>query len=58
MDYKKKDITSIFNHFCETYNIKSSDITNSKNKTLYKHFNHFCDSIKPYLNKIEKDKKI
>ena len=38
MDYKKKDITSIFNHFCETYNIKSSDITNSKNKTLYKHF--------------------
>jgi hypothetical protein len=57
MDYKKKDITSIFNHFCETYNIKSSDITNSKNKTLYKHFNHFCDSIKPYLNKIEKDKK-
>jgi hypothetical protein len=41
----KIDIYSIFNNFCQTYKLKSSDIINSKDKKIYQKFNSFCDSI-------------
>ena len=51
MDYKKKDIISILNTFCETNTIKSTDIITSKDKILYHHFKKLCHNIKPYLKK-------
>ena len=42
----KEDIYSIFNNFCNTYKLKSTDIINSKDKKLYRLFNEFCDNIK------------
>ena len=52
----KKNIYSIFNDFCETYKIKSSDILNSNDKKIYKKFLHFCNSIKEDLKEKAKDK--
>jgi hypothetical protein len=52
---KKTDSYSIFNDFCNTYKIKSTDNLNSTDKKIYRKFNEFCYSITENLKDIKTD---